>query len=64
MRNPGKGSPVGEIDDEEPEVRALVEEDMGPSGPCTVLPPAQRALWKHMVERKCHEEGKLTGLDC
>lgn len=31
MKNPGKGLPV-EIEDEEPEVRALVEKDMGTFG--------------------------------
>lgn len=37
MKNPGKGLPV-EIEDEEPEVRALVEKGMGTSGPlCRVL---------------------------
>jgi hypothetical protein len=32
MKNPGKGLPV-DIEDEEPEVRALVEKGMGTDGP-------------------------------
>lgn len=33
MKNPGKGPPIGEIDDEEPEVRALVDVAVGTLGP-------------------------------
>lgn len=33
MKNPGKGPPIGETDDEEPEVRALVDAAVGTLGP-------------------------------
>lgn len=48
MKNPGKGLPA-EIDEEEPEVRALVEKGMGTFGPLSrvLLLPGEAAGSTH-----------------
>ena len=58
LRNPGKGAPVGEIEDEEPEVRDP------PPTLLTLFPCLEHPLAASLRRKKASEDGELgTGLE-